>query len=190
MHTGDLATLDAEGYCNVVGRRRDVVIWWAARGGRWALSWGWAGRGGWKSECLQGLTLTPRPHSAGENIQPREVRRSLLLPLLLLASPLRVHLHLCCTMTPSLLPRLRRWRSCCTCTPPWPRPPALVCPTSSAARRWRPGLSCGGSPRCGGAHSCYMVEPRRGKQAGMLRRSRSLLAGAEVGTPFIPVVMQ
>jgi fatty-acyl-CoA synthase len=26
MHTGDLATLDAEGYCNIVGRIKDVVI--------------------------------------------------------------------------------------------------------------------------------------------------------------------
>jgi fatty-acyl-CoA synthase len=26
MHTGDLATLDAEGYCNIVGRSKDVVI--------------------------------------------------------------------------------------------------------------------------------------------------------------------
>jgi len=26
MHTGDLATIDAEGYCNIVGRLKDVVI--------------------------------------------------------------------------------------------------------------------------------------------------------------------
>jgi fatty-acyl-CoA synthase len=26
MHTGDLATLDAEGYCNIVGRIKDLVI--------------------------------------------------------------------------------------------------------------------------------------------------------------------
>ena len=26
MHTGDLATLDAEGYCNIVGRSKDMVI--------------------------------------------------------------------------------------------------------------------------------------------------------------------
>ena len=26
MHTGDLATLDAEGYCNIVGRVKDMVI--------------------------------------------------------------------------------------------------------------------------------------------------------------------
>ena len=26
MHTGDLATLDAEGYCNIVGRIKDMVI--------------------------------------------------------------------------------------------------------------------------------------------------------------------
>lgn len=26
MHTGDLATLDDEGYCNVAGREKDVVI--------------------------------------------------------------------------------------------------------------------------------------------------------------------
>src|SRR3712207_7590247 len=26
MHTGDLATLDAEGYCNIVGRLKDMVI--------------------------------------------------------------------------------------------------------------------------------------------------------------------
>ena len=26
MHTGDLATLDAEGYCNIVGRLKDLVI--------------------------------------------------------------------------------------------------------------------------------------------------------------------
>jgi fatty-acyl-CoA synthase len=26
MHTGDLATIDAEGYCNIVGRIKDVVI--------------------------------------------------------------------------------------------------------------------------------------------------------------------
>jgi fatty-acyl-CoA synthase len=26
MHTGDLATIDAQGYCNIVGRLKDVVI--------------------------------------------------------------------------------------------------------------------------------------------------------------------
>ena len=26
MHTGDLATIDAEGYCNIVGRIKDMVI--------------------------------------------------------------------------------------------------------------------------------------------------------------------
>src|SRR6201993_4163673 len=26
MHTGDLATIDSEGYCNIVGRIKDVVI--------------------------------------------------------------------------------------------------------------------------------------------------------------------
>ena len=26
MHTGDLATIDAEGYCNIVGRVKDMVI--------------------------------------------------------------------------------------------------------------------------------------------------------------------
>ena len=26
MHTGDLATIDAEGYCNIVGRSKDMVI--------------------------------------------------------------------------------------------------------------------------------------------------------------------
>ena len=26
MHTGDLATLDADGYCNIVGRIKDMVI--------------------------------------------------------------------------------------------------------------------------------------------------------------------
>lgn len=26
MHTGDLATLDAEGYCNIVGRLKDMLI--------------------------------------------------------------------------------------------------------------------------------------------------------------------
>src|SRR5688572_9772118 len=26
MHTGDLATMDAEGYCNIVGRSKDMVI--------------------------------------------------------------------------------------------------------------------------------------------------------------------
>ena len=26
MHTGDLATIDAEGYCNIVGRLKDMVI--------------------------------------------------------------------------------------------------------------------------------------------------------------------
>ena len=26
MHTGDLATMDAEGYCNIVGRIKDMVI--------------------------------------------------------------------------------------------------------------------------------------------------------------------
>jgi fatty-acyl-CoA synthase len=26
MHTGDLATIDAEGYCNIVGRLKDLVI--------------------------------------------------------------------------------------------------------------------------------------------------------------------
>jgi fatty-acyl-CoA synthase len=26
MHTGDLATLDAHGYCNIVGRSKDMVI--------------------------------------------------------------------------------------------------------------------------------------------------------------------
>jgi fatty-acyl-CoA synthase len=26
MHTGDLATMDAEGYCNIVGRVKDMVI--------------------------------------------------------------------------------------------------------------------------------------------------------------------
>jgi fatty-acyl-CoA synthase len=26
MHTGDLATIDAEGYCNIVGRIKDLVI--------------------------------------------------------------------------------------------------------------------------------------------------------------------
>jgi fatty-acyl-CoA synthase len=26
MHTGDLATIDAEGYCNIVGRLKDMII--------------------------------------------------------------------------------------------------------------------------------------------------------------------
>jgi fatty-acyl-CoA synthase len=26
MHTGDLATIDAEGYCNIVGRSKDMII--------------------------------------------------------------------------------------------------------------------------------------------------------------------
>ena len=26
MHTGDLATIDAEGYCNIVGRAKDMLI--------------------------------------------------------------------------------------------------------------------------------------------------------------------
>ena len=26
MHTGDLGTIDAEGYCNIVGRVKDMVI--------------------------------------------------------------------------------------------------------------------------------------------------------------------
>ena len=26
MHTGDLATIDADGYCNIVGRVKDMVI--------------------------------------------------------------------------------------------------------------------------------------------------------------------
>jgi acyl-CoA synthetase (AMP-forming)/AMP-acid ligase II len=26
MHTGDLATIDAEGYCNIVGRLKDMLI--------------------------------------------------------------------------------------------------------------------------------------------------------------------
>jgi acyl-CoA synthetase (AMP-forming)/AMP-acid ligase II len=26
MHTGDLATIDEEGYCNIVGRIKDMVI--------------------------------------------------------------------------------------------------------------------------------------------------------------------
>ena len=26
MHTGDLATIDAEGYCNIVGRVKDMLI--------------------------------------------------------------------------------------------------------------------------------------------------------------------
>jgi fatty-acyl-CoA synthase len=26
MHTGDLATIDGEGYCNIVGRIKDMVI--------------------------------------------------------------------------------------------------------------------------------------------------------------------
>ncbi len=27
MRTGDLGTIDAQGYCNIVGRIKDMVIW-------------------------------------------------------------------------------------------------------------------------------------------------------------------